>query len=399
MAGLIHFSQDAASNDVGAPPINWREGQPSNSVNNSARELMAALANWHADVTGSILATVGASTIAIATDNDQPLVAVIDGIARGAVVRATGEPLGPQDLRPGRIYRSIWNPTLNRHTIVAPTIAQPGTIILHAGATPPPGYVPCDGRILSRTDYAALFSAIGTTHGSTGATDFRVPDMRGRAPFCVDAFAGGTAAGRLTNAGGLDGDLGDVGGAETVTLTDAQMPSHTHTGSTAPAGAQAATTTGAAGAVAAGTTGSGGGHSHTGTTDTGGGHSHSGSTSTAGAHVHNQNYERLTLYGTGGALSAVTQLFPPGTNSAGTTESGGEHSHTFTTNSVAGHTHGLTTDSVSSHAHSIPAIDDHSHTIPAVPDHSHALTLNDTGGGAAHPNMPPGLVLIFAIKA
>jgi microcystin-dependent protein len=47
--------------------------------------------------------------------------------------------------------------------------------------TPPTGYLECDGSAVSRTTYAALFSAIGTTFGSgDGSTTFNLPDIRGQ---------------------------------------------------------------------------------------------------------------------------------------------------------------------------------------------------------------------------
>ena len=84
---------------------------------------------------------------------------------------------------------------------------------------------------MSRTTYAALFTAISITYGAgDGSTTFNLPDLRGRAAFGVDNM-GGTAANRITSGGsGISGTtLGASGGSETVTLTTAQMPAHTHT--------------------------------------------------------------------------------------------------------------------------------------------------------------------------
>ena len=55
-----------------------------------------------------------------------------------------------------------------------------GTILPFAGAVLPVGYLFCDGGLLSRTSYAGLFGAIGTTYGAgNGATTFARPDLRG----------------------------------------------------------------------------------------------------------------------------------------------------------------------------------------------------------------------------
>lgn len=56
-----------------------------------------------------------------------------------------------------------------------------GEIIEWPAATPPAHCLICDGSLVSRTTYAALFAVIGTTYGEgDGATTFNLPDMRGR---------------------------------------------------------------------------------------------------------------------------------------------------------------------------------------------------------------------------
>lgn len=55
-----------------------------------------------------------------------------------------------------------------------------GGILPYAGSTSPEGWEYCDGGELSRTEYANLFSAIGTTWGAgDGSTTFNKPDLRG----------------------------------------------------------------------------------------------------------------------------------------------------------------------------------------------------------------------------
>ena len=62
-----------------------------------------------------------------------------------------------------------------------------------------------------------------------GSTTFNLPDLRGRVVAGQDDM-GGSSADRLTGqTGGVDGDtLGASGGAETHTLTEAQLASHSH---------------------------------------------------------------------------------------------------------------------------------------------------------------------------
>lgn len=95
-----------------------------------------------------------------------------------------------------------------------------GIIEVYAGATAPAGYLECDGSAVSRTTYAALYGAIGTTYGAgDGSTTFALPDLRRR----VVMGAGGSAATST-----IASTLGSTGGAEAVTLSAAQMPRHTH---------------------------------------------------------------------------------------------------------------------------------------------------------------------------
>lgn len=114
--------------------------------------------------------------------------------------------------------------------VAAGGLAPAGCVLPYAGATAPTGWLLCFGQAVSRTTYAALFAAIGTAYGTgDGSTTFNVPDLRGRVPGGKDDM-GGSAAGRLTTAGsGVNGaSLGAAGGAETHTLTSAQIPAHTH---------------------------------------------------------------------------------------------------------------------------------------------------------------------------
>lgn len=60
---------------------------------------------------------------------------------------------------------------------IAQTTEKPGMIKPFAGTTVPTGYLLCDGSAVSRTTYANLFAAIGTTYGSgDGSTTFNIPN-------------------------------------------------------------------------------------------------------------------------------------------------------------------------------------------------------------------------------
>jgi len=95
-----------------------------------------------------------------------------------------------------------------------------GVIQLYGGTYAPAGWLLCDGSEVSRTDYAALYAAIGTTYGDgDGSTTFNIPNMCGRVPVGV---------GESAATGHTEHTLGQKSGAETHTLTIAQIPNHTH---------------------------------------------------------------------------------------------------------------------------------------------------------------------------
>jgi microcystin-dependent protein len=111
-----------------------------------------------------------------------------------------------------------------------PSQVPVGVVSAFAGVNAPAGWLMCAGQAVSRTDYSALFNALSTTYGSgDGSTTFNLPDLRGRVPAGVDNM-GGSAASRLTSTVlTASNTLGATGGAQTVTLSSAEMPSHTHT--------------------------------------------------------------------------------------------------------------------------------------------------------------------------
>ncbi len=82
----------------------------------------------------------------------------------------------------------------------------------------PRGWATCQGQTLSIAQNTALFSLLGTTYGGNGQTTFSLPDLQGRSP---NSQGQGSGLQSYT--------MGQVGGAESTTLTINQMPAHTHT--------------------------------------------------------------------------------------------------------------------------------------------------------------------------
>jgi len=92
-----------------------------------------------------------------------------------------------------------------------------GMVILFGGNFAPRGWALCDGQLLPISENTSLFSILGTTYGGDGRTTFALPDLRGRVPLHPGHGPGLTQR-----------TLGEKVGNETVALSAAEMPSHSH---------------------------------------------------------------------------------------------------------------------------------------------------------------------------
>ncbi len=92
-----------------------------------------------------------------------------------------------------------------------------GEIRIFAGNFAPKDWAFCRGQLIPISQNTALFSLLGTTYGGNGTSNFALPDLQGRAP-----MQPGQAPGLSPYA------LGQQDGAETVTLSAAQKPAHSH---------------------------------------------------------------------------------------------------------------------------------------------------------------------------
>lgn len=224
-----------------------------------------------------------------------------------------------------------------------------GSILATARSTAPDGWLLCDGSAVSRSTYAALFAAIGTTFGSgNGSTTFNLPDLRGRVIAGIDSSQAEFDA------------RGETGGAKTHTLTSAQMPSHSHTASTSSAGA----------------------HTHTGTTNSAGSHTHSGSTTNSGAHNH-------TGLSVDGFPIRWQENSKDGTGNVSSFVSGGGTNPVIASGS-SDHSHPLSINSAGSHSHTV--------SVGSAGAHTHSVTVNSAGSGQAHNNLQPYMALHHIIK-
>ncbi|WP_299194009.1 tail fiber protein [uncultured Litoreibacter sp.] len=95
-----------------------------------------------------------------------------------------------------------------------PFLAQ---IVMFGSNFAPRSWAFCDGQLLPISQNSALFSLLGTIYGGDGRTSFGLPEMRGRVP--IHAGNGPGLSPRR---------LGERGGSESETLTQAQIPQHNH---------------------------------------------------------------------------------------------------------------------------------------------------------------------------
>lgn len=245
------WSTTAATNGTVDSTVAAAEGQAPSTLNNGMRGIMAALAKWRDDISGNLV-TGGTSTAYTVTTN-QGLTALTDGFmvtvrmsaTNGASPTLNVDSLGAKAIAgvygsavptgvmlSGSVQTFVYDSTDDKWLLHGffglPFVI--GQVFDYAGTTAPTQSLFCYGQAVSRTTYAALFAVIGDTYGvGDGSTTFNIPDLRGRVVAGQDDM-GGSSANRLTAVtGSLNGDtLGATGGAETHTLTTAQLPSHSH---------------------------------------------------------------------------------------------------------------------------------------------------------------------------
>lgn len=216
-------------------------------------------------------------------------------------------------------WRGAW---VQIRGVVQEVVGVPtGMVAPFAGVVPPEGWLICDGDAVSREDYAVLFAIIGTSYGDgDGLTSFNIPNLKGRVVSGVNE----------THV------VGSYGGAESVVLTEGQLPPHDH-GIAIDAvdnhGHSGSFTGGSVSGSVTGNTGSGGSHSHTVNTrsasnlqtDQNSGHSYGAVASTTTSQ-HNGHTHSMSGTITGGTVSGSVSVGNGGAHghSASSSETGGD---------------------------------------------------------------------------
>jgi microcystin-dependent protein len=81
----------------------------------------------------------------------------------------------------------------------------------------PAGWMFCQGQTLPISENEVLFQLIGTTYGGDGQETFQLPNLASRVPIHQGTAKSGTTY-----------QMGEMGGAESVTITSQTTPTHTH---------------------------------------------------------------------------------------------------------------------------------------------------------------------------
>jgi microcystin-dependent protein len=238
--------------------------------------------------------------------------------------------------------RDTWGSLLNGNTNTLDqylAYATPvGAVLDFAGPNAPPGWLICDGRLISRLTYSALFAIIGTYWGAgDGSTTFGLPNTPGRTL---------VGPGTVIDANGtsLSYSFAQLAGVLSAAISQANLPALSLTSNTIAAHSHG------------GATGAGANHTHS--IDVQGDHSHS--TDVQGSHAHNYRY---TSFSGGGPFS----------------QSGGvaESDVALQTDIQGGHGHNLTTNGA--HAHNASYSGNLQLTINPDGSHSHAVPLGGSG--------------------
>lgn len=210
-SALAISQSGALANGKGAILIN----SPSNQTTSGAAELLMTL-NTNSSIP-AILVKHGAVETMSATKDELDLFASAVEISAARVklpVRTAAQ--RNTVTQEGSVVYNTDTDQLNvrRSDAWVPVEVPVGSMQMYAGIVAPEGWLLCGDVTLdsvANPQYAKLFAVIGTTYGGTGASNFKLPDTRGRTAIGV-----GTGTGLTIRA------LADTGGAETHLLTSTE---------------------------------------------------------------------------------------------------------------------------------------------------------------------------------
>lgn len=248
---LFKWSRTAATNGTADSTCPFPEGMAPSALNDGTRGMMAAIAKYRDDTAGAIQAGGSANAYTVSSfegfssygDLAGQVIAFSPLNTNGDTVTLSVDGLGARPLRPAPGVEFLAG-TLIQGTPYAATynasdgvfylrgyFASPYNVPLLSGmdywdtVAPNSAFIFPRGQALSRAVYARAFARWGVSFGpGDGATTFNAPNKSGRVSAMTEA-----AASLLTGTyfGGNSTVIGAVGGAESQTLTAAQIPAIT----------------------------------------------------------------------------------------------------------------------------------------------------------------------------
>lgn len=256
------WSETASSNSSIDPQINWREGQSPSSVNDSARAMMAALAGYRDDISGSLATTGTASAYLVTTNQGLPnpptdgqLISVTVNITNGVAATLTadgggaypiqsapGVGVGAATLIAGSPYTlkfSLTNNAWMLRDLYGNAFGVPLGAFLHSTISTPPNanFVLPVGQCLSTTTYATYWVALGSpASGSCSGGQFAIVNVAGRNLTALDNLSGSAANVLTSSSTGCGTAFTTLGatcanGKESNTLITLNLPPYTPSGS------------------------------------------------------------------------------------------------------------------------------------------------------------------------
>lgn len=266
---VYKWSQTAGTNASADPHINWAEGMAPSAVNDSARAMMAALAQYRDDISGSVT-TGGISTAyTLATNqglaavpNDGQLIAFTPNVTNGAAVtlQADGGTVYPVQTSPGvaapaatliagtpyTAKFSLSNTAWILRDFYGNAFGIPLGGFLHStiSTAPNANFIKPVGQCLSTTTYATYWVSLGSpASGLCPGGQFAVVNVAGRNLTALDNLSGSAANVLTSSSNGCGTAFTSMGvtcanGLESLTTTLAQLPTGITSGGTLPLNVQ-----------------------------------------------------------------------------------------------------------------------------------------------------------------